>query len=195
MPILPAKHRLVSLSLLMWLVFSLTPLASAQQTPANSARAANLSIGVLALALTAQIGLCVYQARKLSRSTKQLQKQKGLLEKVQSDHDLLRQLIDELPDFIYFKDTESRFVAGNRRVAENMRARHQMEILGKTDFDFYPQDLARKYFADEQRVIKTGEPLLQVEEPVVDDHGNQIWASTSKIPLRGWLALAETSLL
>src|SRR5690606_40947225 len=70
--------------------------------------------------------------------------------------DLLRALIDNLPDLIYVKDEQSRFLLANRAVADQMGTTPE-ELLGKSDFDFYPEELARSFHADEQRVIANGE--------------------------------------
>ena len=56
--------------------------------------------------------------------------------------------------------------------------------MGKTDFELHWAELAQKFFADEQKVISSGEPLLDIEEYVVDVSGNKKWLSTSKVPLR-----------
>jgi diguanylate cyclase (GGDEF)-like protein/PAS domain S-box-containing protein len=97
---------------------------------------------------------------------------------------LLRTVIDNLPDLIYAKDTESRFVIGNIAVARLMGATPD-ELLGKTDFDFYPQELAKQYYADEQEIIRSGQPLINREEPLMDQlTGRKGWLSTTKVPLR-----------
>src|SRR2546422_4584124 len=57
-------------------------------------------------------------------------------------------------------------------------------LVGKTDFDFFPADLAQRYYADERAVLKSGQPLINREEPVVDPSGRPGWLLTSKAPLR-----------
>jgi len=103
---------------------------------------------------------------------------------LRAERNLLRVLIDNLPDFVYVKDAESRFLVGNAALAKLMGAATPDELLGKTDFDFYPQGLAEKFHQDEQRVIQTGQPLLNVEEPARDAQGNPVWLATTKVPLR-----------
>ncbi len=101
------------------------------------------------------------------------------------EHNLFRTLIDNMPDFIYAKDTESRFVLGNIAVTRLMGARTPDELLGKTDFAFYPQELAKKFYADEQKVMRSGKPLVDREEPLMDlATGGRGWLSTTKVPLR-----------
>jgi hypothetical protein len=97
---------------------------------------------------------------------------------------LLRTVIDLLPDYIYVKDRQSRFLVDNLAVATNLGC-SPGEVIGKTDFDFFPRELAEQFFADEQRVMATGEPLISREEPnyypLTDTWG---WHLTTTIPLR-----------
>jgi PAS domain S-box-containing protein len=103
---------------------------------------------------------------------------------LRAERNLLRVLIDNLPDFVYVKDTEGRFLVGNVALAQLMGAATPDELLGKTDFDFYPRELAEKFYRDEQRVIQTGQLLLNIEEPARDAQGNPVWLATTKVPLR-----------
>jgi diguanylate cyclase (GGDEF)-like protein/PAS domain S-box-containing protein len=99
------------------------------------------------------------------------------------ERNLLRTLIDNMPDFIFVKDRESRFVINNTEHARALGAPEQ-ELLGKRDFDVFPRELAERYYADEQEVIRSGRALVDREEPVVDQEGNHRWLSTTKVPLR-----------
>jgi PAS domain S-box-containing protein len=102
-----------------------------------------------------------------------------------SEKRLLRAVIDLLPDYIYVKDRQSRFLVDNQAVATNLGCQPE-DVIGKTDFDFFPKDLAEQFYADEQRVITTGEPLISREEPnyypLTDTWG---WHLTTTVPLRG----------
>jgi len=105
-------------------------------------------------------------------------------EALAKERNLLRTLIDNLPDYIYAKNTESRFVLGNIAIARLMGTTTPDELIGKTDFDFYPQELATQYYADEQEIIRSGKPLVNREEPFVDQvTGRKGWLSTTKVPL------------
>lgn len=98
---------------------------------------------------------------------------------------LLRTLIDNLPDQVYFKDAQSRFIIANPVTARNMGVNTPQAIIGKTDFDFHPETLARQYFADEQRIIQSGQGLVDYEEPLVDAQTGQTrWVLSTKVPLR-----------
>jgi PAS domain S-box-containing protein len=105
-------------------------------------------------------------------------------EALTEERNLLRTLIDNLPDYIYAKDTESRFVLGNIAAAREVGATTPDEMLGKTDFDFFPEELAAQYYADEQAIFRSGQPLVNREEPVIDHVGNRLWVLTTKVPLR-----------
>lgn len=101
------------------------------------------------------------------------------------ERNLLRTLVDNLPDYIFAKDSESRFVLNNTAHLHLLRARRQEDVLGKTDFDFFPQDMAKRYFGDEQAIARSGEALVNREEEVLDEHGEKQWVLTTKVPLRG----------
>jgi len=112
-------------------------------------------------------------------------KRKQAEEALAAERNLLRTLIDNLPDLVYFKDAEGRYVLNNRAHLQSMGAERQEEVLGKTPFDFHPHVLAKQYHEDEMRIMRTGEPLLEREElAVYKDTGEQRWHLTSKIPLK-----------
>src|SRR2546428_715418 len=81
---------------------------------------------------------------------------------------MLRVLIDNIPDFLYAKDAESRFVIANMSVATNAGVKTTNDLVGKTDFDLFPKELATNYYEDEQKVIRSGQALLNREEQCVD---------------------------
>jgi len=101
-----------------------------------------------------------------------------------SEHSLLRTLIDNLPDCIYAKDAEARKVIANSADLENLGCKTEAEAIGKTDFDFFPQDLAVGYFADDQSVLQTGQPVINREEKVILPSGETRWLLTTKVPWR-----------
>ena len=98
---------------------------------------------------------------------------------------LLRTLIDNIPDSIYVKDTKSRFIIGNTEVAHRAGVASPDELTGKTDFDFHPQELASKYYAAEQEILRSGQPLINREEYIINrTTGETIWNLTTKVPWR-----------
>ncbi len=96
----------------------------------------------------------------------------------------LRTLIDNLPDYIYIKDLDSRFVLNNTAHAHLLGFDDPEALIGKTDVDIFPKEMAEQYFEDEQRVIQTGQALINREEETVDKGGKRQWVSTTKVPLR-----------
>ncbi len=97
---------------------------------------------------------------------------------------LFNSLIDTIPDSIYFKDKESRFIRINKTLANRFGLKDPEEALGKTDFDFFNEEHARPAFNDEQRIINTGEPIVGLEEKEVWPDGHITWVSTTKLLLR-----------
>jgi PAS domain S-box-containing protein len=109
---------------------------------------------------------------------------KRMEEALANERTVLRTLIDNLPDNIFVKDAESRFVISNVAHARLLRAKTPDEIVGKTDFDIFPRELAASYYDDEQAVIRSGQPLLNREERTIDPQGKTRWLLTTKVPLR-----------
>jgi PAS domain S-box-containing protein len=95
---------------------------------------------------------------------------------------LLQALMDNIPDHIYFKDTQGHFIRNSRSQAKLLGLADPAEAVGKTDFDFFPH--ATKAFAEEQEVMRTGKPMVDFEEWVVWPDGREMWVSTNKVPLR-----------
>jgi PAS domain S-box-containing protein len=97
---------------------------------------------------------------------------------------LLRKLIDLLPDYIFVKDTQSRFVLNNLAHARILGASQPDELVGKTDSDCFPPELAQKFLTDEQTLLTTGQPVDR-EETVIDPATGAIqWLRTTKVILR-----------
>ncbi len=97
---------------------------------------------------------------------------------------LLRTLIDALPDPTFVKDRNSRFTISNVAHAQILGAASEEEIVGQTDFDRFPQEMAAGFYADEQEIMRSGQPLINREEYVVDEKGERRWLWTTKVPLR-----------
>ena len=105
------------------------------------------------------------------------------LERTERERDLLRTIMDTLPDLIYIKDTGSRFLRINRAQATNLGCAGPDDAVGKTDFDFYPEPVARAFFADERHIFETEKPLINSEErqTVTGEPGR--WTLATKIPI------------
>ncbi|HVO69224.1 MAG TPA: PAS domain S-box protein, partial [Aggregatilineaceae bacterium] len=100
-----------------------------------------------------------------------------------AERTLLRTLIDALPDAIYIKDTQSRFLGTNVHHASALGLARPEDLIGKTDFDFYPLEYAERFFTDEQAIFQTGQPLINHEEPWLSPLGESGWSLTTKVPL------------
>ncbi len=101
------------------------------------------------------------------------------------ERDLWQALLDYSPDYIYFKDTQSRFIKSNNAQALSFGAASPEDLAGKTDFDFFADDHARPAFEDEQEIIRTGHPLIGIEEHESwRDGRTESWSLTTKMPLR-----------
>ncbi len=98
---------------------------------------------------------------------------------------LLRTLIDSVPDFVFVKDRESRFIINNiAHLRQALGMTSQEEAVGKTDADIFPRELADQYYADEQEIVRTGQPVSSREEPIVEQGtGRKRWVSSTKVPL------------
>jgi len=100
------------------------------------------------------------------------------------ERNLFRVLIDNLPDAIYVKDTECRKTIANVADVHNMGKHSEAEVIGKTDFDFYPADIAAGFHADDLSVIQSGKSVFSKEEFFIDKNGKKNWLLTSKLPMR-----------
>lgn len=102
---------------------------------------------------------------------------------------LLRTLVDHLPISVFVKDNDFRKTAVNKAHLERtsktlMRRVEEKEVLGKTDFDLYPEETARAYYEEDQEVIREGKKIIGREEVSIGADGETIWELISKIPLR-----------
>jgi len=107
---------------------------------------------------------------------------KRIQEESKLETHLLRMLIDQMPDFIYIKDLQSRFIIANKFLAHIHQMDNPEELTGKTDFDLYPKEMALKFYNDEQEIIRTKEALISIEEEGFDEKKNKIIISTTKVP-------------
>lgn len=97
---------------------------------------------------------------------------------------LLATLMDNSPDYIYFKDVQSHFIRISKALADYFNLKSPSEATGKTDFDIFDPERAGQYLADEQQVMSEGKPVVDKEEEQCWPDGRVKWVSTTKVPLR-----------
>jgi PAS domain S-box-containing protein len=122
-----------------------------------------------------------------------------LRREIQKSRNLMRLVIDNLPNIIVWKDRDLRFMGVNKAFAELAGFDNPTDMIGKTDFDTnFSREQAAAYQADDRMIIETGTPKLSYQESSLDADGNLTWVRASKLPLRdeqgeiiGVVALAE----
>lgn len=96
----------------------------------------------------------------------------------------IEKLFTHLSDVYFFaKNIEGQFVMANLGFARQCGAKSERELIGKTDLDFFPTDLAIIYAQDDQKVISSGDSIINRSELFVDNNGILNWFSTTKVPL------------
>lgn len=114
------------------------------------------------------------------RDITERRKQEELIKKEQW---LLSTMMNNIPDSIYFKDLDSKFIRVNKNTVDKFNLKSDDEIIGKSDFDIFDEEHARPAYKDEQRIIKTGKAIINKVERESWKDGKIGWASTSKMPL------------
>ncbi len=103
---------------------------------------------------------------------------------VASERISLQTLIDWVPDYLWIKDRESRFVVANRALALDSGHARTSDMVGLSDFDLHAPDAAKAFRAIEQEILLSGQPMIDREEHIVDANGAQKWLLSTKVPLR-----------
>ena len=97
---------------------------------------------------------------------------------------LLHTLMENIPDNIYFKDADSRFIRINKAMADWFGLSEPAQALGRTDFDFFASEHAQQAYEDEREVMRSGKPMIGRAEKETWRDGRETWVSTTKVPLR-----------
>ena len=108
---------------------------------------------------------------------------KHVEEKLKIERNLLRTLIDNLPDTIYILDKEGRKVIANRTDLKNIGFSSEADVIGKNDLELFPGEIGARGHADNMSVINTATPIIDREEYFIDEYDNLKWLLTSKYPL------------
>jgi two-component system, cell cycle sensor histidine kinase and response regulator CckA len=114
---------------------------------------------------------------------------KQAVDALKYERNLLEALLDNIPDHVYFKDKESRFLRMSRSLASRFDINDPGLAIGKTDFDFFTEHHARSAFEDEQKIMRSGTAIVGAEEKETWPDGQETWVSTTKVPL--WDAKGE----
>jgi PAS domain S-box-containing protein len=136
-------------------------------------------IGALLLGAGAFVGLVWRQQR-----VRFYREKYAVSEALRQEQTLMLALMENLPARVYFKDAASRFLRVNPAMARLFGLSDPAQAVGKSDADFFAAAHARKALADEQEIIRTGQPLLDLEEKATWPDGAESWVLTSKLPLR-----------
>lgn len=101
---------------------------------------------------------------------------------LRQDQELLMALLDNVPDSIYFKDRDCRFIRVNAAKARKHKSSPE-KMVGKSDFDYFTEERARPAYEEEQRIMRSGDPVLCEVQKLTFDDGSVGWVNTSKLPL------------
>lgn len=100
------------------------------------------------------------------------------------ERSLLRTIIDNMPDQIYVKDTAGRFVLGNAAAAACVGVEGWEDLVGKSDLELFPGECGRRFFIDEQTIMRSGEAIVDQQEENINSAGVRRWYSTTKVPFK-----------
>lgn len=104
-------------------------------------------------------------------------------EQLFNERSLMRTIIDLLPDAVYVKDLEGKKILANTKEVHLSGKTSEDELIGKTDFELYPEEDALKSKKEDDSVIKTGEAILNIEGTLIDTQGKTHWMLGAKVPL------------
>ncbi|HXI39128.1 MAG TPA: response regulator [Bryobacteraceae bacterium] len=105
-------------------------------------------------------------------------------EALQQERTLMRTLINNVPDYIYVKNRHHQFLLANTALARRMGAATGDDLQGKSDRDFYPEEIAAKYARDEDEVMRSDHGVVNQEDWTLDAAGNTVWLLTTEVPFR-----------
>jgi PAS domain S-box-containing protein len=115
---------------------------------------------------------------------RQLEENEKIQAALSKEKTLMDALMNNIPDSIYFKDKQSRFILASKSMLKMFGLKKEEELVGKSDFDFFSEEHARPAYLDEQKIIKTGEAIIDMQEKEVMEDGRINWVNTTKMPLK-----------
>ncbi|MDF1617148.1 sensor domain-containing diguanylate cyclase [Petrocella sp. FN5] len=96
---------------------------------------------------------------------------------------VIRTILNNSEDTIYFKNLDSKFILNSKAHALQQNEHDPSDMVGKDDFDYFPYDFAKAAYDDEQRIIQTGKSMIGHVEKWVQEDGSVTWFLASKYPL------------
>jgi PAS domain S-box-containing protein len=124
------------------------------------------------------------QVRRIAGSFEDITDRKNAEEELAYERYLLRSLMDTSPDFISFKDREGRYIRVNATFTTKLGLSDPAQMLGQTVHDLFEADYARQVQAEEQEIIRTGQPVVAKDVTITWPDGRATWGSMTKMPLR-----------
>ena len=126
-----------------------------------------------------------FEAIKMAEEIKDKQEEiEQYSAEMQKEKALLDALLNNVPEHIYFKDKESKFLRFSKSMLKLFGLEKAEDLIGKSDFDFFDDEHARPAFEGEQEIIRTGKAIIDLEEKEVMEDGRINWVNTTKMPLR-----------
>ncbi len=116
-------------------------------------------------------------------SFRDITEQKKAEKAIEFERYLLQMLMENIPDTIYFKDKDCRFIRINKAQVKLLGVLNEKEAIGKTDFDFFSEETALEAFNDEMKIFKTGKPIINKEEKLIIPGKPIQWFSATKVPI------------
>lgn len=132
------------------------------------------------------IAIIRFRTHKIQLTNKRLEQSvKERTHELEDKKNLLQTVIDLVPDSIYVKDLDNKFILNNHAHLSSLRLEKQEDILNKTDFDFFTDTYVQEHHKDDQTVINSGTSIINKEEKIQDPISNDdLWILTSKVPMR-----------
>lgn len=155
-------------------------------------RTQSFYLGCAVIVLLSVTGIYIWRVQRAIQRQKKLAEENLLLEarveertrELAREQSLVRALLDNSSDRIYFKDTESRYIGASSALALNFGLASPKDLTGRTDFDFLAEMEAKAAYEEERNLILTGKPLVGKIEHELTKDGREAWLLTTKMPLR-----------
>ena len=131
-----------------------------------------------------QVATSFEKALLFQSAQRELDERTRAEQRLESERTLLRTIINNIPDFIYAKDLDGRFVVANASIASFFGSANEEAILGRTIGDILPKEMAAEFLAEEKAIVVSGDPVLNKEESVIhQETGDLVWLLVTKLPL------------